>query len=403
MDRRMALFHLVFITLLMALISCHQARQNNSKETFDSLIVERPNKLIPIRSLANQKEGFIDGTGKIIVPAEYSTVGMFSEGLAAVKKNGKCGFINTLGEVVIPLSYDIVFWPFCEGMAKVRVNSENWCGFIDKKGDRALTLNWYDGFWHYFSEGRLIVRKNESQGVISKLSGKEIVAPGKYEDISPFSEGMARVATFDRRYGFIDRFGKEIVPPIYGCARSFSEGMAPVQDMDNYEWGYIDNTGKLVIPMKYGFVGDFHEGLASVYKDGIHFYINKKGYKAIPFESNEIIRRFDDGLAVIGSYTDERQYLIDKRGVRIGSYYSEIWPFCQEVACVRRNNKYGFINKQGEEVIPVKYDNAYPFFRLGITGVELDGHAYVINQKGETLLKGYRVISGEEHILVNDK
>lgn len=177
--------------------------------------------------------------------------------------------------------------------------------------------------------------------------------------------------------------------------------MASVQDMDNGEWGYIDHTGRLVIPMKYESVNDFHDGLAFVSKDYKKFCINKKGYKVIPCESDVIyIRDFEDGLAVVFSshMFNSREYLIDKRGVRISSYYSEIWPFCQELACVCRDDKYGFINKQGEEVIPVKYDNAYPFFRLGITGVELDGQAYVINQKGETLLKGYRVISGEEKI-----
>ena len=51
------------------------------------------------------KWGFIDKTGKEVVPFIYDDVNWFGEGLSEVKKDGKYGFINKTGEVVIPFIY----------------------------------------------------------------------------------------------------------------------------------------------------------------------------------------------------------------------------------------------------------------------------------------------------------
>ena len=55
----------------------------------------------------------------------------FISGLARVSLDGKCGFIDNSGKVVIPLIYD---WAehFAYGMAYVRQNDK--AGYIDKTG-----------------------------------------------------------------------------------------------------------------------------------------------------------------------------------------------------------------------------------------------------------------------------
>ena len=42
----------------------------------------------------NEKYGFVDKTGKLIVPVQYDWVWYFSEDLASVKQNGKWGFVD---------------------------------------------------------------------------------------------------------------------------------------------------------------------------------------------------------------------------------------------------------------------------------------------------------------------
>ncbi len=48
------------------------------------------------------KWGFINKTGKVLVPVEYETTLHFEDGLAAVKLNNEWGFVNNTGKVAIP-------------------------------------------------------------------------------------------------------------------------------------------------------------------------------------------------------------------------------------------------------------------------------------------------------------
>ena len=61
----------------------------------------------------------------------YDWVGDFSEGLATVKLNDKYGYIDKTGREVIPCKYDDA-WNFSEGFAKVALNGKY--GYIDETG-----------------------------------------------------------------------------------------------------------------------------------------------------------------------------------------------------------------------------------------------------------------------------
>ena len=61
---------------------------------------------------------FLDSEGNKLFNKQFEKVWKFSEGLAAVEQNDKWGYINTKGEVVIPCIYDS-FGNFSEGLADV--------------------------------------------------------------------------------------------------------------------------------------------------------------------------------------------------------------------------------------------------------------------------------------------
>jgi hypothetical protein len=76
--------------------------------------------------------GFIDRDGVVSVPLTFSDAREFSEGLAAVKKNGKWGFINTSGRFSIAPTFDFVHSSFEGGLSYVRRGSLQ--GYIDRNG-----------------------------------------------------------------------------------------------------------------------------------------------------------------------------------------------------------------------------------------------------------------------------
>ena len=78
------------------------------------------------------------------------------------------------------------------------------------------------------------------------------------------------------KVGFIDKAGKQIIPPRYDGAQPFSEGLAAVRIKGKY--GYIDKTGKMVIPPQFEHAGPFSEGLALINSNGNQCgYIDKSG------------------------------------------------------------------------------------------------------------------------------
>ena len=86
------------------------------------------------------KRGFYNlNTDKVLVAANYTHAWFFSEGLAAVEKDGKIGFINMKGALVIPHKFihrtndrpDIVFR---NGLC-VMANGNGQMGVIDRKGE----------------------------------------------------------------------------------------------------------------------------------------------------------------------------------------------------------------------------------------------------------------------------
>lgn len=64
----------------------------------------------------NEKWGYVNTKGELIIPCIYEYANDFSEGLACVSKDGKEGFINKNGEIVIPLKFENC-GVFSEGLA----------------------------------------------------------------------------------------------------------------------------------------------------------------------------------------------------------------------------------------------------------------------------------------------
>lgn len=88
-------------------------------------------------------------------------------------------------------------------------------------------------------------------------------------------------AVKDGKYGFIDVHGQFVIPPSFTSAQEFSEGLAavyvggeshlerstdgsPFISYERGKWGYIDRTGAIAIPPQFGSAKPFSEGLALV-------------------------------------------------------------------------------------------------------------------------------------------
>lgn len=305
-----------------------------------------------IRVIKNQKVGFINKTGKLVVPCQFDFAYDFSDGLAGVVKNGKLGFIDKTGKTVIPYTY--------------RFDSEA---------------------YGTFSDGLACAIKDRNHLVLDK-SGKMVSNLGSDVVVfDSFREGLVLVGVYDMgdyAKGFVSKTGEKVVPFIYDDANSFSEGLAYV--IKDGKAGYIDREGKTVIPFIYDSGGSFSEGLAVVEKNGVYCIIDKSGKKVADF--NKDVKYMDnpvfrDGLVAIRikDYYGPMGFADISGKIVIPCIYDEVKCFSEGLACVQRNGQYGYVDRTGKTIIPCVYGYAENFCD-GVAVVQKEGVFGLLDKTG---------------------
>lgn len=101
----------------------------------------------------NNKVGYINQHGEVVIEPKFCHGGDFNEGVAEVslESEGKFGFINTNGELVINCKFDWAY-SFSEGLAPVQIN-EKW-GCINRSGEIIIIcfyfiMEGYQGILHF--------------------------------------------------------------------------------------------------------------------------------------------------------------------------------------------------------------------------------------------------------------
>jgi hypothetical protein len=162
----------------------------------------------------------------------------------------------------------------------------------------------------------------------------------------------------DDLYGFSDKSGKLVIPPMYGAVKPFSDDLAPVYQ--NGGWGFIDPRGKMKIETNFLHADIFSDGLAAVHLKAGWGYIDKDGKLVIEPRFSQA-RRFSEGIAPIKS--DQRWSFIDKTGlpVRALSGFEDAMNFSAGLAAVRVGNKWRFITHEGKKNFDLEFAKVSDF------------------------------------------
>jgi len=145
--------------------------------------------------------GYIDKTGAIAIPPQFREVDDFSEGLTYVEtEDGEYVFIDTKGDVALKFDFDYdTLWghSFSEGLVAVRIDGK--FGYADKTG-RIVIVPQFDEVYP-FREGVACVCIRSRWGVIDKTG--EWVIDRKRWHLYNFFEGLAAVAVQDYNMKYI--------------------------------------------------------------------------------------------------------------------------------------------------------------------------------------------------------
>jgi hypothetical protein len=207
---------------------------------------------------------------------------------------------------------------------------------------------------------------------------KEIIVDFIYDEVQPFSEGLAAVNR-KGKWGYIGETGSELIECKYDTASLFNGGLGLVSI--NYKKGFIDKSGSTIIPCKYFRTTSIGDELIGV----TEFTILQEILLSLRLVSDNIYYNWiinSKSKPLICCY-------IDKKGNQVfSSEFTSIGPFKEGLALVELNSKYGYIDKTGKIAIPCKFYKASSFDN-DLAGVKifkqsksLETSTMYINKKG---------------------
>ena len=131
---------------------------------------------------------------------------------------------------------------------------------IQKRHELSIDATKYDE-WGDFNEGLAPIKNKDGKwGFISRYGVN--VIPCSFEAVSAFHNGYARIADAEGKFGYIDDKGKTVILPQYDRAENAGDGLFAVGKIDGYtlKYGVVDRYNVTVVPFEY-------DSISAVYKD----------------------------------------------------------------------------------------------------------------------------------------
>lgn len=257
--------------------------------------------------LSNDRVGYVDHTGTLIIPAQFEEGESFQDGLALVVVGGKNKFIDKTGKPVFEVPEGYSSYAFSGDVAVAEKGGMQ--GLIGRDGAVVMSPAFSS---LYDDNGVLIAIDGDKMGIVSR-EGK-FISPTNFGTIGRFSKGLAP-AEADGKWGFIDTCGAWKIEPKYDMANGFEGGPARVKTGD--KWGLIDTSGREILPPTFAHIGEgvWTEGLASYSPDDTKYGIIDTTGKVVveaKFDSVEPV-----GGGVLMSYSGEEEKLLNLDGSEI--------------------------------------------------------------------------------------
>lgn len=355
----------------------------------------------------NDKVGYINSTGKVIIQPVYLSGADFSEGLAAVRVGGKYGFIDPYGKFVIPAQYDFAS-SFQFGLAAVYTDGK--VKLLDKTGKCVLENRHYKDIRVISAGKAIVVTKKKRYELMDIPSGKSLVTiptPG----IRGFRDGLAVVLRKDKskkdyadpHYAVIDTMGRFLVDfGIYSEIHDFVDGIALVKGYtgkseENPFVGAINTRGELLFSRpktSQSFMfDDFHDGLAVIHFSNYwnaekkEFSVAKKDYAGYINLQGEIVRN-DTLNRYLNDFSEGRVFIQNAAG-KLELYDTHFNRVTEEVfdhfeapgfrngfARVRKKTGWGIIDTNGVYYCKPKF--------LEITGIDYEKRVFIYESENES-------------------
>lgn len=209
----------------------------------------------------------------------------------------------------------------------------------------------------------------------------QLVIPVRFDYASDFSDGLALVGAGPRdarKFGYIDPSGRAVIPVEYDDAAVPQNGLLKVMRREGIaeQWGYLSADGTTVVPLEYGKLMKPAEGLIAAAKGT--WTPGESALSRPRFEGKYGFLDYEGNVVIPFGFVDAHSFQNGTAAVAVeGKYYP----------------KWGFIDTCGKTVVPFRYYEVRNFREgLASVGRVIDGklrYGFVDAQGTETIPPQY--------------
>ena len=178
------------------------------------------------------------------------------------------------------------------------------------------------------------------------------------------------------KYGYVNPHGRVAVAGVWDEAYSFAaDGRAVVGDERGY--AFIDREGRLVSPP-----GDVQFEFSYHFRSRF-LWQNKAGWLS---NSGQLVS-FEGGHIPLWKSKPRKRGLREAGKITVEPVWDEIQPFdAANLAAVKTDGKWGFIDRKQKLVIPLEWDSAEPFAKNGLARISKAKRFGFIDRSGKVAI-----------------
>ncbi|MBK8699987.1 MAG: WG repeat-containing protein [Saprospiraceae bacterium] len=284
--------------------------------------------------------GFIDTSGRVLIPPAYDDVRDFKNGFAVANLKGKWGYIDTMGKVIIGFKYLNAF-DFNSGKALVQ-NFDKRFYYINSTGEKEFDCpgNECSSFVNNFA----IFKRNEFYGLLDQRG--KISTSAQFTHLKPLSDDRF-IAALGDNYGVIDSKGNWLLQPQFQRIYPVSDGLIKVKKSNQYF--FLDEKGLVQLIGPFDGAGEFCGGHTFVKRKNEYFILGKDG--KVSYRGKGIISNGGEGKWIEKIGKNSR--FIDFSGASVSSIkFDQAFIFHEGIAGFSQDENWGYLNSDGIVVVP---------------------------------------------------
>ncbi len=264
----------------------------------------------------------------------------------AGKRDNKWALLNLEGEEITDFLYDDVVTSSYHGYIQVYIKDKT--GLIDSEGHIIIEPE-YDNLYSY-GDHLFVVSKNNKYG-ITDLKNNWIL-PIEYNSISKYHD--VYVLYNQEKYGMLDEKGNRIMDDIYDMIRVTGSNSIIVGK--DGKMGMITPQKDTILPFIYDEIREQNPNYLIVSLNSKYGIVRSDGSMLLEPIYDFLSMQYNSDMAI--AQKDDQHYFIDMEGNRLNeASYDEIKFLSDAFYSVKKNGKWGVINKELEEILPPIYTN----------------------------------------------